>query len=100
MAPQQTNQNSVKNVIAKVSSDVAERLGWSNSSNRKLIRACFFLGYGTTYIQELVNNPIRSEEADALVGMAEVLGMSDNDDLEVYEHETNRALQRGRGPSS
>lgn len=90
------NAGDKANVIASVSSDIAERIGWNNPANQRLIRACFYLGYGYSHIQELVGNTIRANEAGTLIDTAEVLGMTDNDVVIVYEHETDRNVQHNR----
>lgn len=83
-------------MLRVISSIQADRLGWHKGERaQKIIRACFYLGYGDAFIQEIVANPMRSKEADIIIESAEELGMTDNDEVSISPVSPNLA-PRGR----
>jgi len=62
----------------------ADSIGWMDLNNRELIRSCFYLGYGPTFISEIVYNRQRDAEALAIVQSAIALGMNEDDEIMVF----------------
>jgi len=83
-------------MIKTITPGLAEQLGWHKCEREKaVIRACFYLGYGTSFISELVNNPMRQDEAALIIEAASELGMSNNDEVQILPVQGNFFV-RGR----
>jgi len=83
-------------MIKTITPALAQQLGWHiGEREQKVIRACFFLGYGTTFVTELVHNPMRQDEATLIIEAASELGMSDNDEVQILPLQGNFFV-RGR----